>query len=381
MVNLMLSEENRLEILLGLFLEKFVEYSTNFEKASIFIHNPSSGNLSLISSSDPQNNTLLIAGNIAEDIYSSGKPYIKTNYRNFNLNKKFDKKMIPKSIIGYPLKAVGRNVGVLLVENFKRKIPEKFDVFPIQAFVDIIMVVIEERNKSNNIREELHCLKNEVIPTLAHDMRALLTSIKGYSTYLLLDGIIENEKKVKEYLKIIDEDTENLEQLVSDLLESFVIDSGYIKIDKEPIIPQRIAEKIVNQISKHTSKHKFIVSFTPKSFIIKADSLKIEQVFYNLIDNAVKYSPSGGIIVIGGELIENEIVISVADQGIGLLPEHLNQLFDKFFRVKGNTQSHISGSGLGLPISKAIVEAHGGRIWAESQFNKGTTLNFSFPLK
>jgi two-component system sensor histidine kinase VicK len=103
------------------------------------------------------------------------------------------------------------------------------------------------------------------------------------------------------------------------------------------------------------------------------------QVLRNPFDNAVKYSPDGGLIVVRGTIQQEEVTVSVADQGIGLAPEHLNRLFEKFFRAKSSLGGHVVGSGLGLPISRTIVEAHGGRIWAESQLGQGTTLYFTLP--
>jgi signal transduction histidine kinase len=113
--------------------------------------------------------------------------------------------------------------------------------------------------------------------------------------------------------------------------------------------------------------------------VADADAGRIRRVLYNLLDNAVKYSPDGGLVVVRGEVSDNEITISVADQGHGIAPEHLNRLFERFFRVKFASGRHVVGSGLGLPIARNIVEAHGGRIWAESKLGEGTTVSFTLP--
>jgi two-component system sensor histidine kinase VicK len=118
----------------------------------------------------------------------------------------------------------------------------------------------------------------------------------------------------------------------------------------------------------------------PNDFpVVNADPRWIKQVFRNILDNAVKYSPEGGLIVIKGEIRLSDVVVSVSDQGIGISPEDLIPLFEKYFRVRSATTLHVSGTGLGLPIARVIVEAHGGRIWVESKVGEGTTIYFSLP--
>jgi signal transduction histidine kinase len=114
---------------------------------------------------------------------------------------------------------------------------------------------------------------------------------------------------------------------------------------------------------------------------VYADPRRIEQVLRNLLDNAVKYSPAGGLVVARGQATDDEVIVSVADEGVGIAPEHLNRLFEKFFRVKSPLNQQVRGSGLGLPVSRTIVENHGGRIWAESELGKGTTIYFSLPRR
>jgi signal transduction histidine kinase len=122
-----------------------------------------------------------------------------------------------------------------------------------------------------------------------------------------------------------------------------------------------------------------MVDFPSPFPIVDADPQRITQVMRNLLDNAVKYSPSGGLVVVRGEVRETEVVLSVADQGEGIAPEHLVHLFEKFFRIKSGLRRHVVGTGLGLPIARTIVETHGGRIWAESQVDQGTTFYFTIP--
>jgi two-component system sensor histidine kinase VicK len=136
---------------------------------------------------------------------------------------------------------------------------------------------------------------------------------------------------------------------------------------------------MATELQHRGKNHTFLVDFPVDFPIVDADPRWIKQVFRNVLDNAVKYSPEGGLIVIKGEVRPMDVMVSVADQGVGISPEDLGQLFDKYFRVRSVSTLHVSGTGLGLPIARAIVEAHGGRIWAESKVGEGTSISFLLP--
>ncbi len=223
--------------------------------------------------------------------------------------------------------------------------------------------------------------KAGLISTLAHEMRTPLTSIKGYATALLMKEATYNEGTQREFLEIIDRECDILEDLIIDHLESSIIDAGMMKIDLQPVRLPRLAAKAADDIGRRYSKHTVLVAFTEDFPLVDADPDRILQVLRQLLDNAAKYSPGGGLIVLQGTITGDRVVISVSDEGVGIAPEDLNHLFDRFFRARSNSGSEIIGTGLGLPISRTIVEAHGGRIWAESQLGQGSKFCFSLPLK
>jgi signal transduction histidine kinase len=142
---------------------------------------------------------------------------------------------------------------------------------------------------------------------------------------------------------------------------------------------ERLAREAVDEMRPRAGNHNIVLDFPAEFPIIDADPLRVKQVLRNIIHNAVKYSPDGGLVVIRGEVRLTDVTVSIADQGVGISPENLIPLFEKYFRVKSPAGYHIPGTGLGLPVARAIVEAHGGRIWAMSQVGKGTTLYFSLP--
>jgi signal transduction histidine kinase len=263
---------------------------------------------------------------------------------------------------------------------------QREDILWLETVADLIALAIENANLREELQatkalEEANRLKAELISTLAHEMRTPLTSIKGYSTALLMEEVSFKPKSQKEFLTIIDEECDTLQDLIHDLLESSIIDAGLLKLEPQPVLLPRLTQGVVEDMAHRTQKHRFMVDFPDQFPIVDADPHRVEQVMRNLIDNAVKYSPAGGLVIIRGEAREDDIVISVADQGVGIAPEHLNRLFEKFFRIESGLGRHVVGSGLGLPIARTIVESHGGRIWAESQVGEGSTLYFTLPLK
>jgi signal transduction histidine kinase len=291
-----------------------------------------------------------------------------------------------QSLISMPL-ITDKKVGTLTLEN--RRKPGSFvpaDRPFWHAVADLIALAIENALLSQKLQEtqslnEANRLKAELISTLAHEMRTPLTSIKGYSTALLMDDAGFSEETKREFLAIIDEECDGLQDLIHDLLESSIIDAGLLRIELQPVRLPRLAQSVVEDLARRSEQHRLVLDFPSDFPIVEADPQRIAQVLRNLLDNALKYSLGGGLVVVRGEVLETEVVISVADQGVGLAPEDLNRLFEKFFRAKTGLSRHVVGSGLGLPIAHTIIESHGGRIWAESTVGEGTTLYFTIPLR
>jgi signal transduction histidine kinase len=167
--------------------------------------------------------------------------------------------------------------------------------------------------------------------------------------------------------------------MIGDILDSSLIDAGQLTLEYQPVRLERLASEVANEMQRQSNQHTIILDFPGDFPIIDADLLRLKQVFRNIIYNAIKYAPDGGLVMIRGQIRLTDVVISIADQGIGISPEDLIPLFEKYFRVKAPVGHHVPGTGLGLPIARTIVEAHQGRIWAESKVGKGTTLYFSLP--
>ncbi len=218
----------------------------------------------------------------------------------------------------------------------------------------------------------------DVLSTLSHDLRTPLTSIKGYAT-LLIDHNYEWEaSERREFLDVIIQECEHIERLTASLLDATTEDKAFL-VRKELVLMPPLLSKIIREHSFGSSGHRFVLDMPDDAREVLADPVGLEQVFRNLLDNAVKYSPEGSLVVMRARRVGGHVLVSIADQGNGIAPQHLNRLFERFYRIKDGT-SRISGTGLGLPIARRIIEGHGGHIWAESTIGKGTTFYFKIPL-
>jgi K+-sensing histidine kinase KdpD len=275
--------------------------------------------------------------------------------------------------------------GVLVLHTLKgQNLFTDHDLPFIQTIADLIAAAIDRARleaKADAVREarEAEKLRSELMATLSHELRLPLTSIRGYTSALLMEDIHWSEEKRREFLLRADEECESMEVMIKDILDSSIIDVNQLSLEMEPVRLQHLVRNIVSEIQRRVKTHQIIVDFPADFPMVDADPRWIKQVFRNILENAIKYSPDGGLIVLRGEIRAADIVISIADQGIGISPEDLIPLFEKFFRVRSALHYHVAGTGLGLPVARSVIEAHGGRIWVESKVGQGTTVFFSLP--
>ncbi len=254
----------------------------------------------------------------------------------------------------------------------------------LQTIADYIAIAIE-RAQLTREAEEAHALheadrlRSQFISSVSHELRTPLTLIKGYSTSLLRKNVTWDRETQREFLQIVDEKTDELRDLIDKLLQSAKLEAGALKLEKEPVLVPRLARKVVEDLALRLKNHRVNVDFPPAFPVVEADQRLVEQVLRNLVENAIKYSPEGGEIIIAGALADGEVRVSVSDSGVGIPPEHRERVFERFYRVDNPLTRGTSGSGLGLSITRGHVEAHGGRVWVESRPVKGSTFYFSLP--
>jgi signal transduction histidine kinase len=228
--------------------------------------------------------------------------------------------------------------------------------------------------------KELAETKTQLLSTVSHELRTPLASIKGFTTTLLRDDVRWDEASQRDFLRIIDEETDRLSELIENLLDMSQIEAGALRIQPEPTQLRPIVRDAVEEAQRLTGAHWFIVDLPAELPRVMADPRRIRQVLQNLLVNAIKYSPQGGQITVSCEVEPDEVIVSVADQGEGIPPEYLDKVFERFFQVDATATRRLGSSGLGLAIARGIVQAHGGRIWAESTVGQGSVFRFALPL-
>jgi signal transduction histidine kinase len=227
---------------------------------------------------------------------------------------------------------------------------------------------------------ELDEMKSQLLATVSHELRTPLASIKGFATTLLRQDVKWDEDSRREFLAIIDQESDRLSELISNLLDMSRIEAGTLRVEPEPIDLHPIVRETASEFQMLTRDHPIRVESSSPLPLVLADPRRVRQVLRNLVENAVKYSPGGGSIDVTLQVGPASVRVSVADQGIGIEPQHLDHVFDRFYQVDSASTRKVGGSGLGLSISKAIIEAHKGEIWAESAVDRGSTFHFSLPL-
>lgn len=250
-------------------------------------------------------------------------------------------------------------------------------------------VIQKETGKANGLiavlydvteQERIERERREFVANVSHELRTPLTTMRSYLE-ALTDGAWQDPNIAPQFLTVIQEETERMIRLVNALLQLSKLDSTEHRLMKEWVDFTDFFNNIIDRFEMSKEQNvSFKRSFSKKSRFIDMDTDKITQVLYNIISNALKYSPEGGTVTYRlrdrGELLE----ISVSDQGMGIPKENVDKIFERFYRVDKARSRQMGGTGLGLAIAKEMIEAHGGSIWAKSEEGKGTTIYFTLPM-
>lgn len=227
---------------------------------------------------------------------------------------------------------------------------------------------------------EADVLKDTFISVVSHELKTPVAIIKGYAETLRRPEARQDPLLIDEMLAAIAEESDRLACLVDDLLDASRLQAGGLPFrDVEDVDLRVIARRVVDRYTPQTSNHVLQLHFGDDFPLVLGDAQRLEQVLDNLVSNAIKYSPRGGEIVLSGKVTSADVIISVADQGVGIPLEDQERIFDRFYRVESPETRAVSGTGLGLYLTRAIVLAHGGRCWVNSTPGQGATFYVALP--
>ncbi|UQD53693.1 cell wall metabolism sensor histidine kinase WalK [Bacillus methanolicus] len=244
------------------------------------------------------------------------------------------------------------------------------------GFVNGLITVLHDITDQEKIEME----RREFVANVSHELRTPLTTMRSYLE-ALAEGAWKDEELAPHFLNVAQTETERMIRLVNDLLQLSKMDSKDYKLKKEWIDFIEFFHRIIDRFEMTKEQNVTFKRLLPKRPIfVEADEDKLTQVLDNIISNALKYSPEGGQITFKVEEQEEQILISISDQGVGIPKENIEKIFERFYRVDKARSRKLGGTGLGLAIAKEMVKAHGGNIWATSVEGKGTTIYFTLPV-
>ncbi|MEC1521880.1 cell wall metabolism sensor histidine kinase WalK [Neobacillus niacini] len=245
------------------------------------------------------------------------------------------------------------------------------------GFVNGLIAVLHDITDQEKIDAE----RREFVANVSHELRTPLTTMRSYLE-ALADGAWKDEEIAPNFLEVTRTETERMIRLVNDLLQLSKLDSTDYRLNKEWVNFVDFYHRIIDRFEMAKQQNvSFKRQLPDHAIFVEIDEDKMTQVLYNIISNAMKYSPEGGQITFSIKEEEEKIIVSVSDQGVGIPKENISKIFDRFYRVDKARTRKLGGTGLGLAIAKEMVNVHGGMIWAASEEGKGTEISFSLPYE
>ncbi|WP_020059684.1 cell wall metabolism sensor histidine kinase WalK [Bacillus sp. 123MFChir2] len=243
----------------------------------------------------------------------------------------------------------------------------------VNGFIAVLYDVTEQ--------ERIEGERREFVANVSHELRTPLTTMRSYLE-ALGEGAWQDPNIAPQFLQVTQEETERMIRLVNALLQLSKLDSTEYRLMKEWVDFTQFFSNIIDRFEMSKEQNvSFKRSFSKRTRFIEIDEDKVTQVLYNIISNALKYSPEGGTITYRLREREDMLEISISDQGMGIPKENVDKIFERFYRVDKARSRKLGGTGLGLAIAKEMIQAHGGSIWAKSEEGKGTTIYFTLPME
>ena len=287
-------------------------------------------------------------------------------------------KTLEESVLdGWPLTP---NATLYVEGDLKRPLPP-----PLPVGITYAPLLSEEnklRNVILSVRDITHFrtadeLKATFISVVSHELRTPVALIKGYASTLRRDDAKWDKATINDSLAVIEEESDRLSKMIDDLLDASRLQAGGLSLNHADVALPSLALRVSERFASQSPKHRIVTDFPTNFPVILGDENRLEQVISNLVSNALKYA-SKGEIKISGDVRPEQVVICVSDEGPGIDAKDLPHIFDRFYRST-NAVKQTKGAGLGLYLARAIVESHGGRMWADASTDSGARICFSLP--
>jgi PAS domain S-box-containing protein len=221
-------------------------------------------------------------------------------------------------------------------------------------------------------------LKSTFVSVVSHELKTPVALIKGYVATLRREDVRWEKQVVQDSLQVIEEEADRLAELIENLLDASRLEAGGLKLNRTDVYLPNMAERMATRFQTQTQTHQIFVNFPEDFPTILADEDRMMQVFSNLISNAIKYSPEGGRVEISGRILPDQVVVCVSDEGSGIPKGDAPHIFDRFYRAYEASRT-TKGAGLGLYLTRAVIEVHNGRIWVDTNYAAGAKICFSLP--
>jgi signal transduction histidine kinase len=243
--------------------------------------------------------------------------------------------------------------------------------------VDEVGQLAHAFNRMSAELQSLEQLRRDLVANVSHELKTPISALRAHLENLL-DGV---ERPDPETLQVMLAQSERLGRLVDQLLDLSRLESGDVPLEREPVELAPLVSRVLSEIEvARPDRHVDLRGRVPPDLPpVLADRERVHQVLFNLLDNAVRFTPSGGRVTVTASRHDGSVDVEVSDTGPGIAPEHLPRLFERFYRVDEARSRDDGGTGIGLAIARSVVEAHGGRIWAESRPGQGATFTFELP--